>query len=37
MNVNSNLKPYVLGEIEGTSTNDRRYLCRIQVSEKPIR
>lgn len=33
---NTNTKPYVLGEVEGTNA-DRRYSCRIQVGQKPIR
>ena len=36
-NQNSNVKSYVLGEVEGSTTSDRRYLCRIQVGEKQIR
>ena len=30
-------KNYVLGEIEGTTLKDRRYICRVQVNEKLFR
>jgi hypothetical protein len=34
--MNVGVRPYVIGEVEGKSLEDRKYLCKVYIMEKKL-